>query len=71
MAYLLIPFATLSIAAGAGALALVELLVRLSRISPSAVRSWLLVVVLLPWSLFQAALNLSRGISLRDFTAAE
>ena len=71
MAYLLIPFATLSIAAGAGALALAELLARLFRPSPSAVRNWSLVVFLLPWPLFQAALNLSRGISLRDFTAAD
>jgi len=30
-----------------------------------------LVIFLLPWPVLQATLNLSRGISLRDFTAAE
>jgi len=86
MAYLLIPFAALTVAAGAGALPLAEFLAR-------ATRQWCLtlarrrnaagrflsfvichlslVILLLPWPSYQATLNLLRGISLRDFTAAE
>jgi len=99
MAYLLIPFAALSIAAGAGALALAELLARptritqhvscltshasrftshvsrltshVSRLTSHVSRLTLLAVLLLPWPFLQAAINLQRSISLRDFTAAE
>ncbi len=85
MAYLLLPFVALAVTAGAGALALAELLARLIRHAPCVmchapftmrhapfvVVRWLLVIFLLPWPLLQATLNLSRGISLRDFTAAE
>jgi hypothetical protein len=86
MAYLLIPFAALSSAASAGALALASFLVRLlrgaqvgTRPSPLTLRPSrrrivhfsFLIVLLFPWPLWQATLNLSRGISLRGFTAAE
>ena len=74
MAYLLIPFAALSVAAGLGVLALIELLARSIRNSQSAIRNSSLLIVhcslfILPF--YQTALNLQRGISLRDFTAAE
>jgi len=68
MAYLLSPFAALAILAGSGAQALTGLP------WPPAVRRrapLLLVALLLPWPFLQAALDLWRGISLRDFTAAE
>jgi hypothetical protein len=93
MAYLLIPFAAMAIAAGIGALALAEFLARLiGRPHSSPARRptadkhslgfgprdlgfvachFSLVILLFPWPLLQATLNLSRGISLRDFTAAE
>ncbi len=74
MAYLLIPFAALAIAAGAGALALTDLLARAIRNSQSAIHNLSFVIcsfVILSFPLYQAVLNLSRGISLRDFTAAE
>ncbi|MEA3341283.1 MAG: DUF2723 domain-containing protein, partial [Chloroflexota bacterium] len=100
MAYLLLPFGALSIAAGLGALALFDLGRRM-RHSPfratAAVtnRNWSLFIghwslvighcslFIVHWSLlivncslltlpfYQATLNLTRGISLRDFTAAE
>ncbi len=81
MAYLLLPFMALSIAAGAGALALTDLLTRPNRNSQLAIRNSQLFIVhcslvichlsfvILP--LYQATLNLQPGISLRDFTAAE
>ncbi|MBE9507493.1 MAG: DUF2723 domain-containing protein, partial [Chloroflexi bacterium] len=74
MAYLLIPFAALAITAGLGAQALTELLARLICRSPLATRKLLLFIVhcsLLIVPFYQATLNLQRGISLRDFTAAE
>jgi hypothetical protein len=74
MAYLLIPFAALSIAAGAGALALVNLLARLIHNSRPAVGRWLLAGVncsLLVLPIHEGTLNLARSISLRDFVAAE
>jgi len=76
MAYLLIPFAALSVVAGAGVLALADFLTRLICRSPFAIRHSplairLLFILLLPWPLLQATLNLQRGISLRNFTAAE
>jgi hypothetical protein len=84
MAYLLLPFTALSILSGMGALALMEGLAekrragsvrwrvwsQIDRLSPSAVYA-LLFLLLLPWPLVRGAQNLSRGISLRDFTAAE
>jgi hypothetical protein len=78
MAYLLLPFADLAIAAGAGALALVDLLARLvprlRRISSRwsfLICHLTLVLLLFPWPFLQATLNVQRGISLRDFTVAE
>ena len=86
MAYLLIPFAALSIVAGVGAVALSALLIRVAsrhRLPPAqrsvrASRSLSFVIshlslaaLLFPWPFFQAALNLRRGISLRGFAAAE
>jgi hypothetical protein len=74
MAYLLIPFAALAVAAGFGAQALAELLARLICRSPLATRKLPLFIVhcsLLIALFYQATLNLQRGISLRDFTAAE
>jgi len=78
MAYLLLPFTALSAVAGIGALTLTDLLARPIRHPPFAIRHYSLFIVhcslfivLLPWPLLQATLNLSRGISLRDFTAAE
>jgi hypothetical protein len=69
MAYLLLPFAALAALAGAGALALAERIADLS-LRPR-IRNLLIVAVLLPMPLLQTATNLSRGISLRDFDAAE
>ncbi|MFQ6101197.1 MAG: protein O-mannosyl-transferase family [Anaerolineae bacterium] len=71
MAYLLIPFAALAIAAGAGVLALTNLLTRSIRNPQLFIVHCSLFILLLPWPFIQAGLNLSRGISLRDFTAAE
>ena len=85
MAYLLIPFAALAVAAGAGALPLAEFLARAigrwhptpaqrsttySRFLSLVIGHWSLVILLLPWPFYQLALNLQQGISLRDFTAA-
>jgi hypothetical protein len=69
MAYLLMPFTALALLAGAGAGALVELAQRRTRMTRLVVAT--LVVATIPWPLLQAGLNLSRGISLRNFTAAE
>jgi len=71
MAYLLLPFAALAVAAGAGTLALADLLARPIRNSSFVIRRWSLIVLLLPWPFLQAVLNLRRGIPLRDFTTAE
>ena len=93
MAYLLIPFTALAVVAGAGALALAQLLAyATNRWAPSLARRLTahhplspcvtnrcsffilhssLFILLFPWPVYQAALNLQRGISLRDFTAAE
>ncbi len=73
MAYLLIPFAALSIAAGVGALALAPLWESAIKLGGGMRRALLvlLVLLLLTWPFTQAATNLRRGISLRDFTAAE
>ena len=78
MAYLLIPLTALSITAGAGALALTDLLTRSIRNPQSAIRNPQLFIVhcslfifLLLWPFLQATLNLQRGISLHDFTAAD
>jgi len=73
MAYLLLPFTALSIVAGAGALALTDLLARPIRNSSFASRTLSFVicsfVILSPF--LQAVANIRRGISLRNFTAAE
>ncbi len=74
MAYLLLPFTALSITAAGGALAFTDLLARPIRNSKFAIRHCSLFIV--HCSLFiliflQATLNLQRGISLRDFAAAE
>jgi len=85
MAYLMIPFAALAVLAGAGAWALIEriapsdrqrairrVLGRSSRPSDGATWPVLLTcAVLFLFPIRRAALNLKRGISLRDFTAAE
>ncbi len=69
MAYLLLPFAALAILAGVGALALIRLVQSL-RLNQSLC-NLSFIILLLSWPLLQGARNLSRGISLRDFTAAE
>ncbi|HIQ02156.1 MAG TPA: DUF2723 domain-containing protein [Anaerolineales bacterium] len=79
IAYLLLPFAALAAVAGVGALALGEFLLGIAdsrlQIADSNLRSpicnLLLVLLILPWPLLQGLQDLSRGISLRDFTAAE
>jgi hypothetical protein len=83
MAYLLVPFAGLAIVAGVGVLALAEVLARPDRHraillvvprSSTIVQNVLLACCILALFVFparQAGLNLSRGISLRDFRAAE
>jgi len=70
MAYLLLPFAALAVAAGLGALALTNFLVRPTHVTFHVSR-FTLVIILLLTCLLQIPLNLARGISLRDFTAAE
>jgi len=72
MAYLLLPFAALTVGAGLGALSLADLLTRSSHKTPRASRFTPLVICLLIlFPIAQGVRNLSRGISLRDFTAAE
>ncbi|MBL7063173.1 MAG: DUF2723 domain-containing protein [Anaerolineae bacterium] len=71
MAYLLLPFTALAIAAAAGALALTELLARVTRRLPFFILHSSFFILLLPWPFLQTVTNLQRGISLRDFTAAE
>ncbi|MCP4536391.1 MAG: DUF2723 domain-containing protein [Chloroflexi bacterium] len=74
MAYLLTPFAAMSVAAGAGALALSEFVARKTRNVQRPIIHYSLFIVhclffILP--IYQGALNLNRGISLADFDAAE
>jgi len=82
MAYLLLPFSALAATAGLGARALLAwgwriadredgrgMRVQIRREVPLV--PVLAAVILLPWPLMRTVQNLSRGISLRDFTAAE
>jgi hypothetical protein len=79
MAYLLMPFSALAILAGVGARAFWDWGWRTMRarvqVARGRVRSVAcnvaLVLSLLPWPTARALQNLSRGISLRDFAAAE
>ena len=87
MAYLLLPFAALAVVAGLGAYAILSTLQSLtcgerSRTIPSpqsptcggrsrTIPNFLLALLLLPWPVLQGVSNLARGISLRDFVAAE
>ena len=79
MAYLLLPFGALAVLAGVGAVAASDwgwrLISERSRMAAarrqSAVYSLALAILLLPWPAVRAGQNLSRGISLRDFTAAD
>ncbi len=74
MAYLLLPLTALSIAAGPSVLAITDLLARPIRNSKFAIRncsSFIVHCSLFILIVLQATLNLQRGISLRDFTAAE
>jgi len=74
MAYLLIPFAALAVAAGLGAQAILHLLARAVhrlRLSTNVLLLAIVHCLLFIAPFYQAAQNLSRGISLRDFTAAE
>ncbi len=79
MAYLLLPFAAMAVLAGAGALSLgcwARRALDARRWAPGGERRFpftelLLAVLVLPWPFVRVAQNLSRGISLRDFTAAE
>jgi len=64
MAYLLIPFAALSVTAGLGVCALLSNL-------QSPISNLLLALLLLPWPVLQGVWNIEHDISLRDFTAAE
>ncbi|MBN1178730.1 MAG: DUF2723 domain-containing protein [Anaerolineae bacterium] len=81
MAYLLLPFSAVAMLAGCGAMA-GELRIAndeqriASRHSQfltrnSQVLTLLFIGLLLPWPTLRCAQNLARGISLRDFTAAE
>ena len=79
MAYLLMPFAALAVLAGVGVLLIgqwawetadVEWRVAIAG-RRVAVISIALVLLLLPWPFVQAGQNLSAGIALSDFTAAE
>jgi hypothetical protein len=82
MAYLMLPFVALGMLAGVGAVALGRTIgssrlqvegdnSQTSTCNRSLVGILLLAALLLPWPTFRFAQNLSRGISLRDFTAAE
>jgi len=66
MAYLLLPFTALAVTAGLGARSLFDLLARRTRRLPLAILCSLLIL-----PSYQAALDLTHGISLRHFTAAE
>jgi len=72
MAYLMLPFAALAALAGVGGIALVQwVAVRLARLRlpPGIAATLFALLLLLP--LYQGGRNMDRGISLRDFTAAE
>ena len=83
MAYLLLPFSALAALAGLGAWAVMSRVSRaldsgsgsrvLGRGVSVSVRTWhvLLVIALMAWPLARTVQNLARGISLRDFTAAD
>ncbi len=81
MAYLLLPFCALAALAGVGVYVLAAWIWKAvgfqrrrdTQGSGRGVLAWhmLLIVALLPWVAVRAGQNLSRGISLRDFTAAE
>jgi len=77
MAYLLMPFSALAVTVGLGAVALTDLLsrvvTRLCRPPAKPLASVLIVCHLsfLVFPFYQATLDLQRGISLRDFAAAE
>jgi hypothetical protein len=79
MAYLLMPFSALAVLAGVGAKAFLDWGRRVvgSRFQiaghdlPPAVCNLLLAGLLLTWPTIRTVQNISRGISLRDFTAAE
>ncbi|MGD2176948.1 MAG: DUF2723 domain-containing protein [Anaerolineae bacterium] len=79
MAYLLLPFSGLAVLAGVGAKVFFDWAWRMlsSRVPitdrglQSAVSNLLLALLLLTWPTMRAVQNLSRGISLRGFTAAE
>ncbi len=75
MAYLLIPFAAFAITAGLGATALLQTANHKSQspVPKLDIGHWTLVIglLLMLFPFRQAILNLQRGISLRDFAAAE
>jgi hypothetical protein len=79
MAYLLLPFSALAVLAGSGAWTVLdwgrrivdEEAVPIGSRQGTALLTILLALALLPWPAVRAVQNLSRGISLRDFTAAE
>jgi len=79
MAYLLLPFAALAALVGVGALVLADWAWRSADVElrfhigghPVPVISLLFALFLLPWPFLQAGQNLTGGISLRGFTAAE
>ncbi len=82
MAYLLLPFGALAAVAGVGAWSLVDWAWKGLDGWEGLPRAWqsatamrvcraLLVVAFLVWPVVRGVQNLSRGISLRDFTAAE
>ncbi len=71
MAYLLLPFGALAVTAGCGAFAALSILKSQFPNSQSPIPNLLLILLLLPWPILQSVCNLERGISLRDFTAAE
>jgi hypothetical protein len=77
MAYLLLPFSALAVMLGPAGAVLAAWLRRLvarvvgARPEKRCASAALWVVLLFVWPLGQAGLNLARGISLRDFRAAE
>jgi len=74
MAYLLLPFAVLSIAAGIGVLALFEFIPRLPRPTSRVIHNLSFIIcplALMALPFYQIFIDLQRGISLRDFTASE
>jgi hypothetical protein len=71
MAYLLFPLVAMSVLAGLGALWLIEAIERRWPTGDAGPPVVLAVLVLFPWPLWQATVNLDRGIALTDFTAAD